>query len=142
MPMPEDAALGAIYQRVMDRWIAAGDASRLSADDQDFIAIATLLNENANGSLSQYFENSYGDFAARAVRALARIGCAEASECVRKAIAMLNCDAPESQTCRGKRIEAMSEAESERLFKLSEWLEEHESLVWQTLARQSRQWTV
>lgn len=142
MSMPEDAALGAMYQRVMDRWIGAGDASKLTADEQDFIAVATLLNENANGSLSQYFENTYGDFAPRALRALERIGCVDAKECLNNAVTILACENIENQARRSERLESLSDADAERLFQLSERLEAEEPTVWESLERHARQWTL
>lgn len=142
MPMPEDVAFGLVYQRVMGRWIAAGEASKLSEDEQDFIAIATLLNEHANGSFSQYLENSYADMAGRAMRALERIGCVEARVCLEEAMSVFEGGASADQQRRGEQLEALSEAGVERLSELSQRLECEAEGVWQALMRHAGQWTV
>lgn len=144
MTMPEDKEFCAIYRRVMDRWIAASDASRLTADEQDFIAIATLLNENANGSLSQYFENSYGEFALRAVAALRRIGCDKAAELLSQACAVFDggrgprADRDE----RSAQMDALSDEQWERLGELSEALEAEDAAVWAALGAHAARWAV
>lgn len=143
MPMPDDPKFGLVYKRVIDRWIAAGTHTTLTEDEQDFISITTLLNENANGALWQYFYNSYSEFAPRAALTMVRLNCHAAASTLRQAMALFGTDGPPAdQTARQAQLDTFSAMSEEALALLSEDLERAEPRIWSALIAASTTWNL
>lgn len=141
MPMPDDPKFGLLYKRVMDRWIAAGTHTALTADEQDFISITTLLNENANGALWQYFYNSYSQFASRAALTLVRLNCHAAASTLRQALALFGPSGPSlDQSARQAQLDTFTSMQEEALALLSEELERADARIWNALIMVSYSW--
>jgi hypothetical protein len=141
MPMPDDPKFGLVYTRVIDRWIAAGTHTTLTADEQGFISITTLLNENSNGALWQYFYNSYSEFAPRATATLVRLNCHAAASTLRQAMALFGPDAfPADRSKRQALLDTFTSISEEALSLLSEDLERAEPRIWAALVTASATW--
>lgn len=141
MPMPDDPKFDLVYQRVIDRWIAAGTYTTLTDDEQDFISITTLLNENTNGALSQYFYNSYSEHAPRAALTLVRLNCHAAASTLRQALALFGTSGPSPhQTDRQAQLDTFTSIQEEALALLSEDLERAEPRIWSALIAASATW--
>ncbi|HLP83289.1 MAG TPA: DUF4375 domain-containing protein [Phycisphaerales bacterium] len=121
------ASFGDVYQEIMSRW--HDDAmTGLSSRERDFVIAHVCLNQSLNGSLTAYYESSYGDRAAEVPGAFTRMGVAQAAEIVRQANKLMGGPAAD-EVARGERLEALSEAAVERLVALSDELNAMQAMI-------------
>lgn len=120
------------YHVAISAW-SAGDVASLPEPIRHYATVHVLLNEVGNGSLGQYFDNSYGEDVNHAIAGLDAIGAKDAAAITRKAVALFGTDGPSPD--RKRRQAQLDAVDGKQIVKLSDELLEDRDHIEVLLAR-------
>jgi hypothetical protein len=107
------------YHVAISAW-SGGNVAALPEPLRTYATVHVLLNEVRNGSLGQYFDNSYGEDVHHAIAGLDAIGAKDAAAIVRQAVALFGTEGPaRHQTRRQAQLE---DVDGKQIVKLSDEL--------------------
>jgi HEAT repeat protein len=107
------------YHVAISAW-SGGDIAALAEPIRNYATVHVLLNEVRNGSLGQYFDNSYGEDVHHAVAGFDAIGAKDAAATLRKATALLGKEGPSGD--RTRRQGQLETVNRKQIVKLSDEL--------------------
>lgn len=99
---------------------SGGNVATLPEQVRNYATVHVLLNEVRNGSLGQYFDNSYGEDVHDAIAGLDAIGASDAAAIVRNAVALFGKEGPARD--RKKRQAQLEDVDGKQIVKLSDEL--------------------
>lgn len=134
-PLSPGDRLNELWLPVTNRFIHSGMES-LSAEEQRFFVVFSLVGEMANGGFRQYFLSSTGHFAPLAAEALRDLGCGRAESALRDALQAFRGSAlPEDWEARQALLDDLGDDALDQWQRLGEIFREEEDEVLQRLER-------
>lgn len=106
----------AMYEHVCDKCLEGEGIGALTEPERVFFVVMALEGEVNNGGFSQYFYNSSGNFAGKAVKALNEIGAHRTAEICAKALSVFGGDVPTDWNERQERLDELDEEMLEETF--------------------------